>query len=82
MFKSEGLSTQIEDELRLEAAYCEAAAEHSRAVAKLADARRSRPKAEYLMVQLEAEIAWLGAEAARAALESMRALKKAVGRRN
>jgi len=51
-------------------------------VAKLADARRSLPKAEYLMVQREAEIAWLGAEAARVALESMRALKKAVGRRN
>ena len=66
----------------MEAAYCEAAEEHSRAVAKLADARRSLPKAEYLMVQREAEIAWLGAEAARVALESMRALKKAVGRRN
>lgn len=82
MFKSEELPTRIDEEQRLEAVYREAAAEHSRAVAKLADARRSMPKAEYLKVQREAEIAWIGSEAARRALESLRAWKKARGRRN
>jgi hypothetical protein len=82
VFKSEGLSIRIEDEQRLEAAYWKAAAEHSRAVAKLADARRSLPKAEYLKVRREVEIAWLGVEAARVALESLRTLKKAGGRGN
>jgi hypothetical protein len=75
------LATQNDEERRLETAYSEAAEEYSRAVSKLADARRSLPKAEYLKVQREAEIARLGSEAALMALETLRA-GKAAGRRN
>ncbi|MEO6760730.1 MAG: hypothetical protein ABIO24_14825 [Saprospiraceae bacterium] len=76
--KSEMLATRLDEERRLEVALNEALAEHGRASAKLVQGRRTLPKNEYLMVQREAEIARLGSEAARTALESFRAIKTAV----